>query len=227
MKKRLFPVLFSLLLLCGSVPAVADAADPVSRMFFFGESTTSHLALRGGIDPSHVWANPSGTMKLDSGILSRPLVDHATGRVCTVSELAAAYRPEFLVLSFGLNGVMVYSEKPDLFLRNYRRLIDAVRAVSPETRIIIQSVCPVACASCQSDWHFSVSPEEINRRLASLNACLLSFCRADPSLLYIDTASALTDASGFLRSDLTTDGIHLNASAYRLLLDELRKGVRR
>lgn len=225
MKKRFCLVLILMFLFSVMPRTHADAPDPISRMTFFGESTTAHLALRGGIDPLRVWSNASGTMKLDSGILSRTLTDHATGQARTVTELADAYRPELLVLSFGLNGVMRFSENPEGYLHNYRRLIDAVRSVSPDTRIVIQSICPVADAAHQTDWHFSVPPAEINRRLSLLNARLRGFCGEDPALTYVDTASALTDSAGFLRAELTTDGIHLSVAAYRLLLAALRQGV--
>lgn len=225
MKKSFCLLLVLPLLLCGVFRIRADGSDPISRMTFFGESTTAHLALRGGIDPARVWSNASGTMKLDSGILSRTLTDHATGQPDTVTGLAKTYRPDILVLSFGLNGVMNFSEHPDGYLRNYRKLIDAIRAVSPDTRMVIQSVCPVSDSDHQADWRFSVPPDEINRRLSLLNDRLRAFCNQDPALTYVDTASPLTDSAGFLRADLTTDGIHLTAAAYRLLLSALRQGL--
>lgn len=226
MKKLLYLILsFGILISLCAVPVSAVTGDPVDRMTFFGESTTSHLALRGGIDPLRVWSSPSCTMKLDSGILSRTVTDHATGKAATPAEMAKAYQPEILVLSFGLNGILSFSERPEVFLRNYRKLIDAVRAVSPKTRIVLQSVSPVAESAHQSDWKFSVPPEEINRRLSRLNGEIRTFCASDPDLTFADTAPALTNASGFLRPDLTTDGIHLTAAAYEIILSVLRDTV--
>lgn len=218
-------LLLGLLLSAGAFPLAADSDNPLSHMTFFGESTTSHLALRGGIDPIRVWSNASGTMRLDSGILSRTVTDHATGKNATPAEMAAAYRPEILVLSFGLNGILSTSERPEPFFRSYRKLIDAIRAASPETRIVIQSVAPVADAAHQCDWKFSVPPAEINRRLSELNSRLRDFCSSAPDLTFADTAAVLTDTAGFLRADFTTDGIHLTVSAYAALLDALRQAV--
>lgn len=218
-------LLLGLFVLLFPLPLRAESDDPIAHMTFFGESTTSHLTLRGGIDPIRVWSNASGTMRLDSGILSRTLTDHATGKSVTPAEMAAAYRPEILVLSFGLNGILSTSERPEPFFRAYRKLIDGIRAVSPDTRIVIQSVSPVAEAAHQRDWKFSVSPREINRRLTELNSRLRDFCASDPALTYADTAAALTDPAGFLRAEFTTDGIHLTASAYAALLGVLRQAV--
>ena len=223
--KQILCLLLCLTHLCGFLPVSAERADPVAGMTFFGESTTAHLALRGGIDPARVWTNAAGTVRLDSGILSRTLKDPADGSPCTVRELAAKYRPQMLVLSFGLNGIMGSSAHPDTYLGNYRRLIDALREASPDTRFIIQSACPVADAGHQADWKFSVPPEEINRRLTALNNRLREFCRDTPELTFADTASCLTDGNGYLRGDLTTDGIHLTGAAYALILDALRQSV--
>lgn len=223
--KQILCLLLCLICFCVFLPASAERADPVADMTFFGESTTAHLALRGGIDPARVWTNAAGTVRLDSGILSRTLKDPADGSPCTVRELAAKYRPQVLVLSFGLNGIMGSSAHPDTYLGNYRRLIDAIREASPDTRFVIQSVCPVADAGHQADWKFSVPPGEINRKLTVLSDRLREFCRNDPTLTFADTASCLTDADGFLRGDLTTDGIHLTGAAYVLILDALRQSM--
>lgn len=226
MKKTILLLLIlSLSLLSLPVSVRAEADDPVSRMTFFGESTTAHLALRGGIPPAHVLSNASGTMKLDSGILSRTLTDPVTHTSATVSETIAEKQPEMLVLSFGLNGIMTFSEHPEIYLRNYRKLIDAVQKASPGTRILIQSVYPVADLAHQSDWRFSDSPAGINRRLTELNRQLREFCDADPSLSYLNTAAGLYDTEGFLRADYTTDGIHLTEAAYREVLRILRESV--
>lgn len=236
--KKLFRFLFSLTCACAlllgamlpSMRAVAEAptalSDPIDRMTFFGESTTAHLALRGGIAPERVWANASGTMRLDSDILSRRLIDRTDGTDRIVCELAQRHRPEILVLSFGLNGVMSFSASTERYLRCYGRLTDAILAVSPETRIIVQSVYPVADLPHQTDWQFSVSPAEICRRIEGLNAALREFCRADTRLFYADTASVLVGTDGFLVPDFTTDGIHLTATAYTRILSVLRECAR-
>lgn len=223
--KKLFCLclLFGWLLSLAAPTVAADVRDPIDRMTFFGESTTAHLALRGGIPSERVWANASGTMKLDSGILSKSVTDPRTGQARTVIEMAATYQPQCLVLSFGLNGILHFSKSTGVYLHDYRRLINAVHEASPNTQILLQSVYPVAAAAYQTDWHFSESPEEINRKICALNECLAVFCADDIALTYCDTAAVLTDDCGFLRADYTTDGIHLTQAAYLAVKDALRK----
>lgn len=194
----------------------------LDRMVFLGESTTTHLRARGGLRPDQVWANASGTMKLDSATLSRPIQDAATGNLITITEAAESRRPEYLVLSFGLNGITGFIQNKDSYLNNYRTLIERIQSVSPSTRIIVQSVYPVAQASCQTDWKFSVPPETINAYAETLNGWLREFCPTLPAVRFVDTASVLQNEEGFLRPDFTTDGIHLTKSAYDEILLYLR-----
>ena len=58
----------------------------------------------------------------------------------------------------------------------------------------------------------------INERIALLNRYLVDLCLELPNAELIDTAAAVTDENGYLRADFTTDGIHLNETAYRAVL---------
>ena len=196
--------------------------DPLENTVFFGESTTTHLRSRGGIPPHRVWANESGTMRLDSTLFSKPLTDPHTGEHLSICQLLARTHPSHIVLSFGLNGIVGFSENLDSYIGNYRKLIEKIQEISPTTHITVQSVYPVARDSDQSDWNFSLSPSEINQRILMLNSALIDLCNPLDGVCYVDTASALTDSSGYLKTEFTTDGIHLTESAYCEILRVLR-----
>lgn len=195
--------------------------DPLAGAVFFGESTTTHLRSRGGIPSTRVWANESGTMRLDSAILSRTVTDGQTQEQLSVGEMISNTRPPLLVLSFGLNGIVAFSENRDSYLGSYKKLILEIQQRSPETRIVIQSVYPVAKEDLQLDWHFSCSPSEINQRITRLNGWLRDLCASTDGVFYADTATALKDPLGYLKPEFTTDGIHLTESAYREILSAL------
>lgn len=226
MKKRIFCFICSaLLLFSGSVPISADSLDEkpigtsfIDRLVFFGESTTTHLRGRSTLRAEQIWANESGTARLDSTLASRPIKD-ASGVSITPVEVAKRERPDFIVLSFGLNGIMDFARDPSDYLAKYQKLIDTLAAASPNTEFLIQSVYPVAEDDLQADWRFSVKPQEINQKITQLNQCMQEFCETASNCDFIDTSCNLTDQNGFLRAELTTDGIHLNEHAYRLILD--------
>lgn len=229
MKKTLFCLIFAIALFFGhytNVSAEQSEKDPfgadfMDRVAFFGESTTVHLRQRSAIPDHRVWADRSGTARLDSNLAYKPLTDAKTGRSMTPIELAQRDQPSYLVLSFGLNGIMDFSADPGQYLKKYQKLMDLLSDASPDTHFLIQSIYPVAQKDLQADWRFSVSPQEINEKIDLLNHHLEEYSGTLSNADFIDTSCKLKDANGFLRQDLTTDGIHLNEMAYDLILSSI------
>jgi lysophospholipase L1-like esterase len=194
--------------------------SPLSGFFFLGESTTSHLKSRSPLPAEQVLTNESGTMKLDSTLLSRPVTDPKSGEHIKISDVLSRYQPKGIFLSFGLNGILAFDANPPTFTENYRKLIQAVKESAPSAEIYVQAIYPVARDEYQADWPFSRSPQEINKMILRLNALLPSLCE-ETEVKFADAASFLRDGEGYLRSDYTTDGIHLTESAYDQILRAL------
>ncbi len=218
-KKFLLVICF----LCASLhSALCLSAEPagteevfLGSLTFFGESTTAHLRVRSELSPEQVWAHASGTARLDPSLPSLPVETEAG--TLPLTEAAARLQPSVLVLSFGLNGAVWFSEHCNSYLQQYGSLITTLQKASPSTKILVQAVYPVARE--QTDWKFSVTPRELNHRLQSLNEAMRGHC-ARLGAEWIDVSPCLTDTEGFLRKELTTDGIHLNEAAYRAILAE-------
>ena len=191
--------------------------DALSGVYFFGESTTAHLARVGGVLDStehrdKVLRDESGTRYLDARILSSP-VFYGGEKIAFIEAVERA-QPRILVLSFGLNGITRWSRDADAFLRNYRALIDGVLARSPNTKIILQSVYPVGENDC-----FSSPVHTLNTQIATLNGHIESLSKEYENVDYINTAACLADASGALSPKYDIgDGIHLTNEAYRIIL---------
>ena len=191
--------------------------DALAGVYFFGESTTAHLARSGGVldGREKVLRDESGTRYLDMRILSSPVFYE--GEKISFAEAVERGQPRVLVLSFGLNGLPRWSRDPEAFLRNYRALIDGVFARSPNTKIILQSVYPVGENDC-----FSAPVPKLNAQIQALNAYIASLSQEYENVAYINTAALLSDASGALLSNYDIgDGIHLTNDAYRIILSHL------
>ncbi len=201
------------------LPESDDAgAQYLDSMIFFGESTTTHLRARGGLPPRQIWADQSGTRLLSQRTASEPIVDPETGKSLPFRELCACRQPPILVLSFGLNGIMNWAKHPDRYLACYEALIDCIHEVSPSTRILLQTVYPVASAD-----RFSVELDTLCGYIEALNAALPALAAERDYVRIVDTASVLRDANGHLdRSLADTDGIHLHPTAYARILQYLR-----
>ena len=219
-------VLLSILLGLISLPVSAEKQEePLrDRLLFLGESTTAHLrsrgVLAGGTSTTQVLANESGTLMLSARLLSTRVIEPLSRRSLTIPEAIAARKPEFLVLSFGLNGISTFSAHPQRYTGLYADLIEVVREASPNTTVVLQTIYPVA--KDQTEWKYDQSPGEINLEIAKLNALLPSLAKQTGAIL-VDTASVLPDADGYLRTDYSADGIHLTRLGYRKVLDYLEE----
>lgn len=191
-------------------------------LIFFGESTTAHLASRGvltgGTATQQVWANRSNTCMLSSRINLERIVYPETGEELTVAEACARKSPSIVVLSFGQNGLVSFASDKESYIRNYKKLIGAIREASPDTKIILQTVYPLA-----GEGNYGVGVDTLNTHVAALNECLPEIASAFENVRIVDTASVLCDASGRLATSYDFgDGQHLTASAYEAILTYLR-----
>lgn len=202
--------------------------DTLSGVFFFGESTTAHLARAGGVldtdaHRGRVWRDESGTRYLDARILSSPVFYYEGNRTEKIpfAEAVERAQPRVIVLSFGLNGITRWSRDPEAFLRNYRALIEGILARSPNTKIILQSVYPVG-----ENTVFSLSKWELNQQICNLNVHIEKLANEYENTEYINTAALLFAASGALSAAFDSgDGIHLTNEAYRMILAFLEQTI--
>ena len=197
----------------------------IDSFIFFGESTTYHLksrgVLSGGKDTSQVWANESGTMKLDLSIDKQKIIYPETNELLTVGEAAARKKPEYILFTFGLNGaVQNVKMGEDYFKTCYKKLISAIRSASPSTTIIIQSAFPVAENMDMSAY--SIDLKTLNEYIDLQNRWAYSLaCEEDCK--YLDTSSILKDKNNNLKIEYQIgDGHHLTTEAYRQILFYIR-----
>lgn len=189
------------------------------RLLFLGESTTCHLrsrgVLTGGTGTDRVLAPDSGTMMLNRRTLSAQITEPRSGKKMSVEEAVALRRPEILVVSFGLNGIVGFLAEKERYTESYRALIRGIRRASPETAVVLQTVYPVA--ERPAEWKFDRTPAEINRGIEMLNAWLPEIAGSEGVFL-ADTASVLKGENGYLREEFSADGIHLTRAGYEQVL---------
>lgn len=205
---------------------LAETADAgqgyIDRMIFVGESTTAHLrsrgVLSGGTDTQQVWSNSSNTMTLDLNILKKTIRYPVSGVDMTIPEAAASAKPDYIVLSFGLNGIIGFEKNADMYKTAYGMLIDAIHEASPTTVVLLQTVYPVAA----NQTTFADNATTLNGYVRKLNELLPTIAEQHDAYV-VDTASCLADVQGLLRADYQNgDGLHLTRAAYHAILNYLR-----
>lgn len=202
----------AIVLLVQPVGAGATDGDPLDKVVFFGDSTTAHLAVRGGIPKERVWSGEGSTM-LYTSVLDRSV--KIGDELMSLAEAAARYRPEILVITVGASGGAGFL-KEDRFKAIYKKMLDGVRIASPETKVIVQSIYPLSDKSVK--YYKKLTREAV----LTANEWIKDVCR-DCGVTYLDAHSLLADKSGYLRPEYQNDEyLHLTAAAYEVIKNNLR-----
>jgi len=185
----------------------------VDRFYFLGDSTTYGLAYYGVVSKNQVWTPASGTLTLDRWSYTA-LVHPDTGSSLMLPELLALEKPEYLLITLGVNGVSFMEEA--YFKQTYTGLVQKIQELSPDTTIILNSIYPVTVG------YESKNNGINNSKISTANLWVESVAAAT-GVHYLDSASVLKNASGALPDAYTNgDGLHLTPEAFGLVLQYLR-----
>jgi lysophospholipase L1-like esterase len=102
-------------------------------------------------------------------------------------------------------------ETTDQIEGNYASMAELARASG--IRVIFASVTPINGSRPEwTNYALLRSP----RKIVELNGWLKRYC-AEHSLVYLDYYSAMIDSVGFMKADLTGDGLHPNAAGFAVM----------
>ncbi|MEM1164939.1 MAG: GDSL-type esterase/lipase family protein [Planctomycetota bacterium] len=118
-------------------------------------------------------------------------------------ETFAARQPDKIFLMIGTNDLeMGRFADHDLFALNTERLLERIAAITPATRVYIQSVPPTQNPLAAG------AAARFNERLERL--------ADERGAVYIDLHSHFVDERGDIRAGLFTDGTHLSTAGYAI-----------
>lgn len=193
--------------------------DYINKFVFVGSSTTYGLqaygVLSGGKNTKQVWvSNAQGKTLSLKDILTKTIVYPNTKKEMTICEAARLDTPEYMVLSLGIEGLSSLSK--DEFIAEYKGLVKALKEASPTTKIILQSIFPVADS-------FSGNSKINNKKIVEANGWILALAEEE-GVKYLDTHSVLLDSKGNLdpKYDNGGNGINLNAEGYEKVIEYIR-----
>ena len=215
-------------------PAVPDAAEPSSarlgetpdagreyldKLIFLGDSTTYGIGYyyeRGFseelVPPSQVWTPASGTLTL-SYYATATIVYPETGEEIFIRDAVERARPEYLVITLGVNGISFMDE--EWFVRDYTALVESVKAASPETKIILNSIYPVAAS-------YQYQKDINNDKIRAANGWIEQIA-VDTGTRFLYSFDAMVGADGYLpESSSNGDGLHLTGESFTEVMRYIR-----
>ena len=188
----------------------------IDKLTFLGDSTTYGLIhygmLKDGKNTKQVWTPASGTLTLSQASFAT-IVYPETGEEITIVDAVTRSQPEYLVITLGVNGVSFMDE--DYFKSEYKKLVESVQTASPDTKIICQSIFPVARS-------YELLDSINNDKIDAANKWICEVA-ADCGVKYLNTNSVLRDSEGWLPEEYHNgDGMHLATNSFTLELNNLR-----
>jgi lysophospholipase L1-like esterase len=170
------------------------------RVVFFGDSITD------------IW-------KLDASFPGKHYINRGIGGQ-TTPQMLVRFRqdvidlhPAVVVILAGTNDIAGNTgiETLDQIEADYTSFAELARANG--IRVVFSSVTPINAMNQRALWFYlQRSPEKI----LALNVWLRKYC-ADHNLVYLDYFSAMVDDQGFLKKNLTDDGLHPNAAGFAVM----------
>ncbi len=188
----------------------------IDKMVFLGDSTTYgmkyYAVLSDGKDTKQVWTPSNGTLTLSyQGFAA--IVYPEDGSEIPIRDAVSKKLPEYMVITLGVNGVSFMEEA--YFKEEYTKLVTDIQELSPDTKIILQSIFPVA-----SNYEYLGSIN--NEKIAAANAWILEVAE-NAGVPFLNTASALVGSDGWLPQEYQNgDGLHLNATGFNIVLSYIR-----
>ncbi len=184
----------------------------IDKFVFLGDSTTYGLAVYNVVNKEQVWTPSSGTLTLDHWSYTA-IYYPDTDEEIFITDAAQRKQPEYLLITLGINGVSFMSE--DYFIQTYTDLVKAVQEASPDTKIILNSIYPIAASYANQG---AINNDKIN----AANGWVLTVAQ-NTGVRYLDSASVLKGENGFMpESYQNGDGLHPTGETYGLVIDYIR-----
>lgn len=169
--------------------------------------------LGNSITEAGPWQEVAGRKRVQNRGISG---DVTFGVIHRLDEVLAA-KPAKVFILIGINdlkrGIPV-----QYIAANYERIARSIQSRSPKTKVYFQSVLPVAEAMLSFSYS-RISNDAIDK----LNQELLKVAQENGCTYVNLHDEVFADTSGTLKTELTTDGLHLKPSAYILWAAYLRK----
>ena len=147
-------------------------------------------------------------------------------------------KPQTIFVMVGIND-LIKGVRGETLVANQREIARHLKAAHPQATIVIQSILPTGGDRASRRYLASVkgdpAPKERQRplwvdRLPTISSRWIRTINEkleriahDEGVEYLDLHSAFADTDGYIKEELTTDGLHLSAAGYALWRSKLQQ----
>ena len=193
----------------GPVPEGGPVEDTYfENTAFLGDSRTQGFQLYSGLKTGTYYTAVGATVE---SVFTKK-VDTEAGKMPLLDAMAKQEFDKIYVMlgvnELGWNGTEIYHNQ-------YAKLIDRLRDDHPDSLVVLQTLIPVSAKQEAKKSYVN------NTRIAAYNEVIRQLAE-EKQCPYVDVAAAMTDEQGCLRSDWTSDGVHLNTKGCQAWLEYLR-----
>ncbi len=189
----------------------------IDQMLFFSDSIMFGITQFDIIkDKDSIITGRGGDMPLDFNCsVAETNFPGENGKAQSIVDIVSLKKPQYLLISIGLNNGVEHCAE-EKFKQYYTKLIDAITATAPQTKIILQSVFPVSKEIARKQ------PDKSNQKIDEANEWIEELC-SSLSVRYLNTAEALKNDKGHLKPEFDSgDGLHLNQEGYKAVIDYIK-----
>jgi Lysophospholipase L1 and related esterases len=185
--------------------AVAAPAKNQQRVVFMGDSITDS------------WDNPANGFFPGKPYVNRGISGQTTPQMLIrfrrdVIEL----KPKVVVILAGTNDIAGNTGPTTLEAIEDNLKSMAELATANRIRVVLASVMPVSDYEVRDGKPLTQTVRRPPEKILALNNWIREFARANHHI-YLDYFSAMVDASGFLKNELSDDGLHPNVQGYAVM----------
>ena len=168
------------------------------KVAFIGDSRTQGLIMYTGLTKINDYSYIG--LMVDTAI-KKEFVKTSDGKKVTLLEDMKNKDIDTVYIMLGVNELgWAY---PEVFKLKYKELIEKIREIKPNVNIYVQSIIPVTKEIDSTNKYIN------NNRIRKYNDLIKELAN-ELDVKYLDVASALVNDEGYLPSQASTDGIHVD-----------------
>ena len=187
-----------------------DASEDYLRSAVFLSDSVMIALREQTLTGGDVWSSDSGSLPI--GSIATWNILYSDGSKISPIEACMVAKPARLFIAIGSDGLAKVSK--DEFISGYRTLINSILTVSPETKIVCCSVCPVT-----ADYD---GQDDLDSDIAANGSDWVREVCLETGAYFADTASALSVGGELNPKYAEADGKTLNTAGAQLVLEYLR-----